>query len=96
MIVSMEALVEAGTVCQGRPRVQIESHQLVYFVENGFRVKDIAELFHCSKRTIEGRMAELSIKANSFSTISDTDLDGHVSSVLTNHRQVGEKTITGQ
>lgn len=81
---------------QGRPRIQIEQDQLQYFVERGFRVKDIAEMFHCSKRTIERRMNEFSIRASNYSTISDADLDDRISAILTIHRQVGEKTVISQ
>ncbi len=76
-------------------RILIESNQLSDLVENGFRVKDIADIFHCSKRTIERRMNDLSIKVTNFSLISDDDLDSHVLRVLRLHRQSGEKTIAG-
>lgn len=96
LIIAVEALLEIDSVIkQGRPRIAIDCSQLTYFVESGFRVKDIAEIFCCSKRTIERRMAELSLKASDYSIISDDDLDLRVSSLLSNHRQCGEKTVTG-
>lgn len=46
---------------RGRPRVVIESEQLRYLVEYGFKTKDIAELHGCCRRTIERRMNEYNI-----------------------------------
>ena len=40
-------------------------------------------------------MAELSLKASDYNIISDDDLDQRVSGLLLNHRQSGEKTVTG-
>ena len=38
---------------RGRPRIAVENNQLISLLGNGFRVKVIAEIMHCSKRTIE-------------------------------------------
>ncbi len=80
----------------GRPRVNVGASQLTYLVESGFRVRDIAALFYCSKRTIERRMAELNIRASDFSRISDRDLDSQILSIVSLHRHSGEKTVQGQ
>ena len=41
---------------RGRPEVAIHKDQLQYLVEQGFRVKDISEMFMCCRRTIERKM----------------------------------------
>ena len=83
LITAMESVVKQETVVgRGQPRISIEKDQISYLVENGFRVKDIADIFHCSKRTIERRINDLSIKVTNFTSISDVDLDSCVSSVL--------------
>lgn len=81
---------------RGRPCIEIEHNQLEYFVECGFRVKDIADMYHCSKRTAERRMHELSVRSSNFSQIPDTELDNKVSDILEICRQIGEKTIASQ
>ena len=42
----------------GRPRLSIGEEQLAYLVEQRFRIQDIANIFGCSKTTIERRMKE--------------------------------------
>ncbi len=80
---------------RGRPRVVIDENQLTYLVENGFRVKEISEIFRCPKRTIERRMNELSIRASDFSCICDADLDIKTSNILSIHPQREEKKVAG-
>ena len=52
-------------------------------------------MYHCSKRTIERRMQEYSIRASNSSTISDGELDNQISTLLAVHRRIGEKSIIG-
>jgi hypothetical protein len=40
----------------GRPHIKIDNDQLIYLVENYFRIEDIANIFSCFRRTIERRM----------------------------------------
>ena len=96
VILALESVERQHRHSLGRPRIEIQHNQLEYFIECGFRVKDIGDMHHCSKRTIERRMNELSIRSSNFSQISDTELDNRVSGLLGIHRQIGEKTITGQ
>lgn len=95
VIMALES-IERERHHRGRPRIEIERNQLEYFVECGFRVKDIADMYHCSKRTIERRMHELSVRSSNFSQIPDTELDNKVSDLLEIRRQIGEKTIASQ
>ncbi len=79
----------------GRPQIKVNEDQLVYLIESGFRVKDIGEILHCSKRTVERRMSELRIGSAHFSSICDDDLDTHVWGVLSRHPRCGEKSVSG-
>ena len=47
---------ERSAVRLGRPEIVISEGKLSYLVEQGFRTKDIANMFGCSRRTIERRM----------------------------------------
>ena len=80
----------------GRPRIAIEEDQLYFLIENNFRIGDIARIFHCSRRTIERRMIEMSIRPRDFSDMSDSDLDKIVEGIISMHPQCREKTISGQ
>ena len=62
-------------LCKGRPRILITEEQLRYFVEHAFKVRDIAHLFGCSKRTVERRLQEYGIvRECRYSNISDDHL----------------------
>lgn len=37
----------------GRPALVIEEEQLSFFVDNGFKLEDMALMLGCSKRTVE-------------------------------------------
>lgn len=87
---------EIVSAARGRPRITIEQGQLLFLIENNFRIVDIARIFHCSRRTIERRMTEMSIRPSDFSDICDLDLDAHLEGIISIHPQCGEKTISGQ
>ncbi len=75
---------------------KIGKEQLVYLVEINFRIKDIAELFSCSRRTIERRLQEYRIRACDYSPMTNIELDDIVRNCVTLHPQSGEKSIRGQ
>ena len=58
LVQAMDSAMEAEEVC--RPRIAIGEEQLRFFVENGFRNKDIASIFLCGECTVERRLAEIS------------------------------------
>jgi hypothetical protein len=61
LVQAMDSAMEAEEVCRcGRPRIVVGEEQLCFFVENGFRIKDIASIFLCSECTVERRLAEIS------------------------------------
>lgn len=39
-----------------RPEMAIGEEQLCFLIEQGFRIKDIADMFGCSRRTVERKM----------------------------------------
>lgn len=93
----MDSMIEEEEIQQrGRPRIVIREDQLCFLLENGFRINDIASMFLCSGRTVERRMAELSMRASDFSDIADTDLDQLVERIILVHPQSGEKTVSSQ
>ena len=96
LIQLMSSAVEEEACQRGRPRIMIRENQLCFLIENGFRINDIANMFQCSRRTIERRIAELSVRCFDFSTISDADLDSLVQRIVLLHPQAGEKTVSGQ
>lgn len=81
---------------RGRPKLGINEHQLEFLVESYFKVADIAQIFGCSKRTIERRMNDLQLIASSYSSISNAELDTLVEEITQLHPRCGEKTICGR
>ncbi len=56
----------------GRPKLSVSPDHIIFYLEHGFCVADIAKMFSCSRRTIERRMKEAGL--NSYSSISDDEL----------------------
>lgn len=81
---------------RGRPRIMISEEQLLFYVENGFKVCDIAALFGCSRRTVERRMQEFGVtRENRYTTITDGDLVQKIGGILAHQPNSGEKTVDG-
>ena len=80
----------------GRPRLMIGEEQLTYLVEQGFHVQDIADLFDCSRKTIERRMNEYGISLLNSTTITDDHLNSCVKEIATLFSRCGENTISGR
>ncbi len=91
----MQSVVDQSVNIRGHPRIGIDSNQLCYLVECGFRVRDIALILGCSKCTIERRMNELGLHSGDYSTITDDELDYKIANFLSMHRLCGEKSISG-
>ena len=47
---------------RGRPSILISEHQLLFLLEHGFTVGQMAAFFGCSQRTVERRMQEHGIR----------------------------------
>ena len=72
----------------------IDQNRLTYFVEQGFRICDIAAIFDCSRKTIERRMTKYGI--DRYTTVTNEDLDRLVEEITTLFPRCGEKTIAGR
>ena len=81
---------------RGRPEVSIDNEQLQFLVEQGFKMKDICEVFGCSKRTIERRMLKFNISLSKYTPITDIELDSLVQEVLALFPRCGEKLMVGR
>nr|XP_006818681.1 PREDICTED: uncharacterized protein LOC102800480 [Saccoglossus kowalevskii] len=81
---------------RGRPPYLISQEQLRYLVDSGFSTKYIGELIGVSTRTVKRRMREFDIRIrDTYSTITDTELDGLVDSVLKDFPNCGYRRMTG-
>ena len=98
LLLYMNRATEESRTPKGRPRINVEEEeeQLMFLIDANFRVKDIALIFGCSRRTIKRRLYELGIRSNDFTPLSDDELDHLVQNVVSVHPQSGEKTIVGQ
>ena len=72
----------------------IDQSRLTYFVEQGFRICDIAAIFGCSRKTVERRMTKYGI--DRYTTVTNEDLDRLVEEITTLFPRCGEKTIAGR
>lgn len=54
----------------GQLAIEIEEEQLCFYVDNGFKVKDMALMLGCSKQTVQRRLHSYNL-----STRDDTELD---------------------
>lgn len=80
---------------KGRSEVPIGEDQLQYLVEQGFKVKDISDMFMCSRRTIERKMKH-SILLRNYTPLSDQELDTIVQEITSLFPNCGEKTVSGR
>ena len=81
---------------RGQPSIFISEHDLLFLLEHGFTVGQMAESFGCSQRTVERRMQEHGIKVREvYSTISNNQLAEFISSILRQNQNLGEKSIDG-
>ena len=53
LLLYMNRATEESRATKGRPRINVEEEQLILLIDANFRVKDIALIFGCSRRTIE-------------------------------------------
>ena len=80
----------------GRPAIVVQVDQLHFFVENGFKVKDIALLLRCSKRTVERRMHTYGLSSRNYTVIGDAELDEIVGGVTSVFPRCGQKVMDGR
>ena len=63
------------TSCRGRPEVIIPNEQLELYVEYGFSNVQISNFFSVSPKSIQRRMDKFWLQRNTYSCMSDSDLD---------------------
>ena len=69
---------------------------LQFYLEHNFKVKDIAHMLGCSKRTIERRMAMHGLNARTrYTPIRDEDLRDMIKQILQFNSNMGEKSVEG-
>ncbi|KAH3895650.1 hypothetical protein DPMN_019815 [Dreissena polymorpha] len=77
----------------GAPQLNIPKTVLENLVENGFKSIDIARLLAVSERTVYRRMMRYGLSKQSFSTLTDDNLDEHVTEVIKEFPFCGENMI---
>ena len=81
---------------KGRPSLPIEEFHIKFYVEYNFTVGQIADMFGCSKRTIERRMQQYGTRLRErYFTINDRDLDELISTLTYRNPNLGERSIDG-
>ena len=81
---------------KGRPQIIIEKEKLLFFIEQGFKINNISDIFGCCRRTIERRMQVYSISQYNGSQISDLELDNAVREITALFPRVGAKSVSGR
>ena len=81
---------------RGRPRVNVTEEQLAYLVEQGFKIKDIALMFGCCRRTIERLMRQHNLSVRNYTNMSEIELDAKVQEISAMFPNCGEKTVSGR
>jgi len=81
---------------RGRPTLPIEESHIKFYVEYNFTIAQIADMFGCSKRTIERRMQQYGIRmCERYSTINDHDLKELILALTHNNPNLGERSVDG-
>lgn len=81
---------------RGRPTFPIEESHIKFYMEYNFTVAQIANMFGCSKRTIERRMQQYGIRMHErYSTINDHDLNELILTLTYNNPNLGERSLDG-
>ena len=82
---------------RGRPKYVIPVNQLVELRSLNFSWKEIAKMLGVSEKTILRRRCEycLPIGEDSYTTISDRELDDTISSILSSSPNSGERMVMG-
>ena len=80
----------------GRPALLIEEEQLSFFVDNGFKVEDMALMLGCSKRTVERRLSTYNLSTRNYTAITDHELDERVQELCSVFPRCGEKLVHGR
>ena len=99
-----EVVCTVGDICElkirqdagSHPSTEIEKQRLQFFLENGFKVEEMALLLSCSKRTVERRLRTYDLSTRNYTPISDSELDEILSQWSTSFPRCGVKMILGR
>ena len=80
-----DEMIRSRGVAVGRPSLLIEEEHLRFFVDNGFKVHDMALMLGCSQRTVERRLQMYSLSTRNYTMISDFELDKIVLHICSAH-----------
>lgn len=84
--------INTGSV--GRPCYDIPEDSLEYFIENNFKVSDIAQFFHVSISTIKRRLREYGLSiSQTYSAMSDEELESLVCDIKGDFPDAGYQTV---
>ncbi|CAB3995642.1 uncharacterized protein LOC110052565 [Paramuricea clavata] len=80
----------------GRPSFDVKREQLVYLLEQGFKVSDISKIVGVCQRTVERRMSSFGLSVSGmYSNISDEQLDEYVITASREHPDIGIRMLKG-
>ena len=80
----------------GRPSFDISKNQIEYLLECNFTVKEVSEMLHVSKRTVERRMSAYNLTGmNRLTEITDEHLDNAVRNIKQASPDCGSKLLAG-
>ena len=89
-------LVPRWQESRGKPRLDINSDMLLYFVENGFSATTTAMLLHVLLSTVRRRMNECGIKMRElYSDLTDMELDRLITTIHYNEPNSGYRMMHG-
>lgn len=81
---------------RGRPTLLIEESHIKFYIQYNFTVAQIADMFGCSKRTVERRMQQYGIRMRErYSAINDHDLRELILTFTYNNPNLGERSVDG-
>ena len=79
----------------GRPLAFINVEQVIYLLNIGFKLSNVARMFLVHRTTLWRRLKRENIDPNQFSTISDTDLITIMQDITNNHPHTGVNMMLG-
>lgn len=95
IMLSLQEELETRTreSAMGRPSLVIEEELLLFFVDNGFNVEDMAVVLGCSKRS---RLSMYSLSTRNYTVITDVELDELIQEMSSVFPRCGEKLVHGR
>lgn len=92
-ITTVQNFVRTNSV--GRPKIRINIEQVELFRTSGFTWEEISHLLGISRTTLWRRLTELGLHFEKYTSISDSDLDGHVREIQYNNPNIGMSLLQG-